>query len=272
MSFIKNIFKRFREIWHNDIQYQEELYRCLTILEQMQKKLNEFESELKLLKRSYIDPDGPSSIALKMKNLSILPKYEHCFYEMPEGSVCIDCGANQGFFTDLILSLNGYCYAFEPNSTLFRLLTQKYRGNDNVELFPYAVSDSEGMVDFKLSSNLNNSFLDFTEGGSISHDHYSSPWLGTPEVYYQVKKIRFVDFLQNTVFQKHEEIYILKMDIEGAEFETLEDIIQSGVYRKIKYLFCETHARSVIDGDEKLHRLESLIQDNNINNIFLDWI
>jgi FkbM family methyltransferase len=119
---------------------------------------------------------------------------------------------------------------------------------------------------------LNNSYLDFTEGGSISQDHYSTPDVGVPEVYYQVNRIRLVDFIQNTVFHKHEEIYILKMDIEGAEFETLEDVIHSGVYRKIKYLFCETHARFFNDGDEKLRKLESLIQDNNITNIFLDWV
>lgn len=273
MSFIKNIIKRFREKWHSDIlnQYQEQLIQCLTKLNYIQNQQIQLVSDFEMFKRSFIDPNGPSSIALRMRNLDILPKYEHCFYEMPENSVCIDCGANQGFFTDLILSLHGYCYAFEPNKALYNLLIQKYRGIENVEVFSEAVSDSEGTVDFKLCSNLNHSYLKYTDGGSISPVYYSSPQIGTPEVYYQVKKIRLVDFLQNTVFQKHNEVYILKMDIEGGEFETLEDIIRSGAYSKIKYLFCETHARFFNDGDKKLHRLESLIHDNNITNIFLDW-
>lgn len=266
MSFIKNIIKRIREKWHNDILYQEQ-----QILEQIQKQQKEFAEELKLLKRSFIDPVGPSMIALRMKNLGVLSKYEHCFYEMPENSVCIDCGANQGFFTDLILSLHGFCYSFEPNKTLFNLLVQKYRGNENVQIYPQAVAASKGTVDFKLSNHLNNAYLDFTAGGSISLDHYDSSSIA-PEVYYQVQKIRLVDFLQNEVFKKHDEVYILKMDIEGAEFETLEDIIQSGVYRKIKYLFCETHARFFNDGTERLHKLETLIHDDNITNIFLDWV
>ena len=272
MSFIKNLIKRFREKWHNDIQYQEQLQICQFKLEQIQKQQKEFAEELKLLKRSFIDPNGPSMIALRMKNLGILSKYEHCFYEMPDNSVCLDCGANQGFFTDLILSLNGYCYAFEPNKVLLKLLSQKYREKENVELFPYAISDSEGFVDFKLSSNLNTSFLDFTESGSISLDHYPYPEIEIPEVHYQVPKVRLVDFLQNEVFKKHGEVYILKMDIEGAEFETLEDIIHSGVYKNIKYLFCETHARFFNDGNERLHKLETLIKENNITNIFLDWV
>ena len=62
------------------------------------------------------------------------------------------------------------------------------------------------------------------------------------------------------------------MDIEGSEFETLEDIITSGVYQKIKYVFCETHARTLNDGDKMLQRLESLIRDSDITNIFLDWV
>ena len=272
MAFIKNLLKRFREKWHNDIQYQEQLQIFQFRLEQILKKQNEFASELRLLKRSFIDPGGPSMIALRMKNLGILPQYEHCFYEMPEGSVCIDCGANQGFFTDLILSLNGYCYSFEPNKVLFNLLSKKYREKENVELYPYAISDSEGFVDFKLSSNLNTSFLDYTESGSVSLDHYQFPEKEFPEVYFQVQKVRLVNFLQNEVFEKHDEVYILKMDIEGSEFETLEDIIQSDVYKKIKYLFCETHERFFNDGDEKLRRLKSLIHDKNITNIFLDWI
>ncbi len=56
-----------------------------------------------------------------------------------------------------------------------------------------------------------------------------------------VPRINFVGWLQR--FVQPGNTVICKMDIEGAEYEILEELIKSGAIRLINYLYVEWHAR-----------------------------
>lgn len=62
------------------------------------------------------------------------------------------------------------------------------------------------------------------------------------------------------------------MIIEGAEFDVLQTIIDKQIYKHINYIICETHERFFVDGNAKMQHLHAQIEQNNITNIFLDWI
>lgn len=69
-----------------------------------------------------------------------------------EDAVCIDVGANMGYYTFLLASRGNQVIAIEPQPNLAELLIQSKRYNeaDNVRVLMGAASDSHGTVDFTV--------------------------------------------------------------------------------------------------------------------------
>ena len=273
MSFLSNIKNKIRFALHWDLlnELHELRSEIFSLNAKVSMLLNETQS-CKLTARALVDENGYGKLSLMLHNLHVLPRYEHVFYELKEGDVCIDCGANQGLFTDVITFQKGVCHSFEPNPILYPLLKRKFSSNPDVILNFAAVSNANGAIDFILSENLNEHFLEYIEGGSISQDiRYAEEQKGRPVHYCKVNQVRLTDYIQDNIFSKNKDVYILKLDVEGAEFDIVEDLIESNVYERCKYIFVETHARHFIDGEKRLDKINNIIHDKNITNIFLDW-
>ncbi|GHV21166.1 hypothetical protein AGMMS49959_09860 [Planctomycetales bacterium] len=88
----------------------------------------------------------------------------------------------------------------------------------------------------------------------------------------KVKVVDLVQFIKNEFIGKNRKVYLMKLDIEGAEFELAEGIIKEKVYEHIKHIVIEEHSRIFPDGEQKLERLRSLISQNGITNIDLEWV
>src|SRR5437867_4039784 len=76
------------------------------------------------------------------------------------GSVFVDVGANEGFFSVVggsMVSASGSVIAIEPQTRLRTVLEQnlKLNGLSNVALYQVAVSNSEGVVELYLSPDTN---------------------------------------------------------------------------------------------------------------------
>ena len=78
-----------------------------------------------------------------------------------------------------------------------------------------------------------------------------------------IKSINFDRYIKEN-FNKEDEI-ILKLDIEGAEYEVLEHMIENGSIRYINKLFIEWHCRKVVEISVGRH-IDLLLKlaDNNI--------
>jgi FkbM family methyltransferase len=203
------------------------------------------------------DPDGLGMINAMMYNARVPEQYGYIFKKMPAGSVCIDCGANVGLISDLILKRGGVVFAFEPARESAELLQYKYRDNKQITVISKAVSDKNSVAVFHTGGN-------FDLGATLMNRTKK-------DSDYRVGVIRLVDFIQD-LLSKQESIYLLKLDVEGVEFEILEDIIKSNVYKKIKYIVCETHEWINKELEPKLAHIKNLIQENKIENIYLDWV
>lgn len=78
--------------------------------------------------------------------------------------------------------------------------------------------------------------------------------------------------ISNTLLQEHERLYFVKLDIEGAEFDIMDRLLDMKLYEKIDYIACETHERFFHDGKARIARLREKITKHGANNILLDWI
>lgn len=212
------------------------------------------------------DPNGLGMAKLRMTILHCLEKYEYILCAVPPGALVIDGGANLGLFSDLMLGLGAKVQAFEPNPILCNHLRRKYRLSDNhtqsYELIQKAISDTQAQLTFSMTKN--GAFIAATQGGSLDVDP------GANRLDFDVEAIDFAEHLKNLQSQGIRP-YLIKLDIEGSEFEVLNKLLDENLCGAFDYLVCETHERFFANGEERMRKLKTRLQEKGITNILLDW-
>ena len=177
--------------------------------------------------------------------------------------ICIDGGAHAGLVSDIILYCGGVVHSFEPNALLHTILESKYHANPNVILHHAALSHEAGEVRFYV-------YDDISQGNRIQGASDPSHTQSAAKQY-KVPAIDLCAYIQ-TLLQKHERLYFVKLDIEGAEFDIMDRLLDMKLYEKIDYIACETHERFFHDGKARIARLREKITKHGATNILLDWI
>ncbi len=154
----------------------------------------------------------------------IFSKEIYRFKASGERPVIIDCGANIGVSVLYFKSLypDSTIIAFEPDANNFDLLKSNVliNGLQNVDLRKAAVWITEGEISFESSGS---------EASHISATAQPSAQA--------IPSVRLADILSG--FQK---IDFLKIDIEGAEWEVLNDA--KAELGKVMHLFLEYHGKA----------------------------
>lgn len=268
-EFFKNIFRKIRyKLHYNDVETKQLL---LKILEQQYQLQSNISAKIDILKMMLLEPNGLNNIHFRYELIDAPAKYEHLFWEMPSDSVCIDCGGNIGLFSDMIISQGCQVHLFEPNPYLFSKLSWKYRNEPLIHLYNSAVGIRNGNVTFSMPEKINEDFLTWSESSVVKTEQIDKECITSKSKDYEVECIRLTEFIEQLLIQSNP-IYILKLDVEGSEFEIIEDIIEKRLYKNITHIFCETHERFVVQGTEKLERIKEKIASLGIENIYLDWI
>jgi FkbM family methyltransferase len=139
----------------------------------------------------------------------------------------IDCGSNVGMSVFYFKSLfpESRVMALEPDPESFKTLEENVQRNRlaDVTLMNAAVSDKDGTVDFFMNPD-NPGDL----GMSVIRQGHLSKRLSVPAV----RLSRLIG---------DEPLDFLKLDIEGAEPEVLEELNASGAIRKIDQMVIEYH-------------------------------
>lgn len=149
-------------------------------------------------------------------------------------SVVYSLGVGEEISFDLeLIRRFGVCvYAFDPTPRSIEwLVKQSLPGN--FLFHPYGVADFDGHA----------KFLPPVNPGHVSHTliERHTPW---PAIEVPVRRLRSI--MQNL---GHDRIDLLKMDIEGAEYAVLKDLLASGI--RVKQLLVEFHHRWPEIGVEK---------------------
>lgn len=189
--------------------------------------------------------------------------------QMPKGAVCIDCGSHAGDITQILHDCGGRVISFEPNTDLYQKQLQRFAENPNITVFNRAVWHKSTHLPLRSLT------LDGVPnlGGSSILEFEQNDHLLQSTLQENTEVIDLIAYIRDLLTSLNvSSVYVLKLDIEGAEFEILTRLIEEGLYKQIRFIFCETHARFLSDGETKLEKVKQLIIDNNINNISLDWI
>lgn len=138
--------------------------------------------------------------------------------KLPSPEVVVDVGGNKGDWTAAIFEAckPKAAYVLEPATSNQKILTDRFRGEKNIYIVPYALSKCDGTA--ALYSDSDGSGLASLHQRQL--DHLNIPH----EKVEEVKTIRFKTLLDQYSIQK---INILKLDIEGHELMVLKAIDDS---------------------------------------------
>ena len=136
----------------------------------------------------------------------------------------IDCGANVGFFSKMIIQLapRARIYAIEPVPAIFDCLKRNMVGSPNVEVFQMAISDRAGHVRMAFDSS----------AAAVSHVAEDGD--------VEVRSMTLDEFASE---QRIGEVDLLKVDTETFEAHVLRGAVQ--VLARTKHLLIEI----TIDGN-----------------------
>lgn len=134
-----------------------------------------------------------------------------------ENSVCIDCGANIGKYTQRMTSKGATVYAFEPNPWAYKRL--KNLNLAKVIPIQKCVSTSDQYINLYLHSNHNENNLMNSTGSSVE----SQKWNVDLQNSIKCESIDIAKFIVSL----GKPIDILKIDIEGHEIKVLKHIAKN---------------------------------------------
>lgn len=189
-------------------------------------------------------------------------QFRQCLWSLPKGSVCIDCGANIGDVTHLMRRKGLRVIAFEPDSIAIERLRARFGNDPGVTIIEKAVGASSRKAMFYQRPGAGGDITQ-TEGSSLVKKEAHSDGA--------VAEIDVID-LPAFIRGLGEPVALLKLDIEGAEAELLEALLDSGLHKSIGRIFVETHERFSPELASRIDAIRNRIQADNITNINLDWM
>lgn len=182
---------------------------------------------------------APDSLSFIWQYKEIFADESYKFQTDSSNPVIYDCGANIGISCLYFSSnyLNSKIKAFEADPNIVKILNENLSKNNisNVEVIGKAVWINNDGVEISLEGS---------DGASI----YSNTNL------IKVSSIRLKDMIE-----KESKIDVLKMDIEGAEYEVLKDCKNS--LSSVENMFIEYH--SFTNSNQNLSEILSILEKNN---------
>lgn len=158
-------------------------------------------------------------------------------YDLNENSLVIDLGGYLGEWTEKIY--NKYScnvYVFEPVQKYYDSIVEKFKNDDKIKAFNLGLSSVNEVV-------------------KIKHDNASSSIFIENGIEEEIKLIKYYDFIkQNSI----ETIDLIKINIEGSEYELLEHIIENNLHEKIKNLQIQFH-KIFDDSEEKREKIRKAL-------------
>ena len=159
-------------------------------------------------------------------------------------NIVFDIGANIGLWTAYILNQGAKkVYAFEPNKLAIDQLNHNFSEYENVEIIPKGVYYKRTKIPFYIDSE--NSLISSVVSGN---DKVMSYEIDTVTINEMILKYNI------------NEIDLLKMDIEGAEFDIFDNISKETI-SKINSMLIEYHDFYFADGSHKVDNLVTQLEN-----------
>jgi len=162
-------------------------------------------------------------------------------------SIVYSFGIGEDISFDRMMIEQHHCqlFAFDPTPKSIQWVKNQHLPQE-FHFQEYGLATETGMAEFNLPAN-----DQYVSGSLVSHQKVDA----TKKVSVPMKS--FVDIVNDL---NHKQIDVLKMDIEGSEFDVIETILNSDVI--IDQFLIEFHERFFEDGRQRLKRALKLMKQH----------
>ena len=164
--------------------------------------------------------------------------------------IFIDCGVNDGKVLSNFVSklTNTKFIGFEVQSELVLIAKKRFKANKSVKIYEAGVGGETGLSTIYLPNSWGENFRGGTSilSNKIPSDKIDSEC--------EVLLINFVDYLSSVRKKNPDANIIVKMDIEGAEYEIIDSLHSAYLYNKISlidYLMIEFHPEVLVESSDQ---------------------
>ena len=158
-------------------------------------------------------------------------------YNLNKESIVIDAGGYKGEWSEKIYQKYGCkIFIFEPIKKYFDLVSEKFKNNNNIKVFNFGISNESKELEIYHSDDASSVFLktEFSE------------------------KIKLENFIEFIKLKNISEIDLMKINIEGGEYELLDEILKQNIQNKIKNIQVQFH-RFIPDCIEKRNNIRNAL-------------
>lgn len=143
-------------------------------------------------------------------------------YKLSKDSIVFDLGGYEGqWASDIFGKYQSKIYVFEPFPKYYKSIVERFKRNKSIHVYDFGLSNEDKKQKLFLGDDSTSAFL-ATNSGKY--------------VYMQLRS--FVDFCKKHRISK---IDLLKINIEGGEFDLMEGIIDAGFQKNIQNIQIQFH-------------------------------
>ena len=207
----------------------------------------------------------PKILTISAFNLKITHNGYHSFFFLFNEIFCageykvfkniknyVDLGAHIGLATIWYHLFNPSMkiYCFEPDQNNFQILQKNFQQNSlsNYTLFNEAVSNKKGIANFY---NIKHKIYNLDSGLKLN--------LNLPNQTFKVKTTKL-----STLIKKLKRVSFIKMDIEGEEYNVIDNMVSTKTIERVDRLIFEGHVFSQEDKKRYSHTLSKLKKSGNL--------
>ncbi len=199
----------------------------------------------------------------KLRKGKILSAHDaFLFDELAPGDVAIDLGANVGEITALMAARGAEVHAFEPDPLAFSVLSEKFADSDLVSCHNVAVSNRAGRMKLYFREERGDDPLVYSVGSTLSAEKTDVD----TDAFAEVEVIRFADFVA-----QFPRVRLLKIDIEGAEADVLDDLLARGLFDRIDLTLVETHEEWIPELVPRMEAIKAEASKRGVRDIYFNW-
>ena len=184
--------------------------------------------------------------------------------KIKNGDVVIDCGANVGVVSGYFASKGAKVYSFEPDPHAFKRLKSRFEDNQNVVCINKGVWKEKSRMKLYFHADSLDKNISWTVGSSFIKEKGNV----NSANYVEVDLVDLSEFIDELKVQ----VKVMKIDIEGAEIEVLNKLIDSQQFKKVDRILVETHETKIVGQKRQLDQLKNRIISEGIKNIDLNWL
>lgn len=184
------------------------LFRCARLFRKLGSKINQPSPERRQIIRAWKIQNGESHL-----------RYN---YSLSADSIVFDLGGFEGDFTaEIYARYRSQIYVFEPHPTYARNIKNRFEANPDIKVKVFGLGANNEKLNLSTEAEASTFFQENKEGQAVVAELKNA-----------------ADFLKS---EKIERIHLIKINIEGGEYDLLEHLIKMNKIKNIDNLQIQFH-------------------------------